>query len=560
MSATGTMPASADSLASISHVIQQKERELHEYHDLRCSQLETLVGERDNLLLESSKRFDQLRGDFEYNLSLIGARDAELDRLESELSSSKEEAEGLRAERGRLLVQIDALERRGAEAARRAEQDRQQQQRILCELQEGIEAMRWAAEEETRAAQTEVQQLRTDVRHAHLLREEALDAQRGDLTSSFEGLLRQTEDGFASKEREVGQQVARLDERMEQLHSENARVRQEAQASQRRAEGLAEELAGREEARQKAQWALDDERASRQIAEDALQHKLQQATLELSAARENAATDLGALQMRVGRAADMLGNEREARAAAEARLEEVRAEARTDLQALEGRLCEAQAQQGRFQRELAQLKEERDEAEGSGGAARVEADGLQLQLAQIEVDYCQAAQELKETRQSLRVREGEATAAMQALQDLRCRVDEREGAARQGLTEQMVQAATEHAAQMAGARRALEAGLAQQRAELAQQAEAGQTSMQQRHEGEMLAAQRRLADLASEAEMRKEALAAKGRELEEERAEGAALRLRLRLQEAQGQMLQHARLDPHFQTGVGLGMGLGGTE
>ena len=68
----------------ISQLIRIKERELHEIHDIRCSQLEKLVVERDELLVKSSQRFEQLRDDFKYNLALLEARDNEIIRLEKQ--------------------------------------------------------------------------------------------------------------------------------------------------------------------------------------------------------------------------------------------------------------------------------------------------------------------------------------------------------------------------------------------------------------------------------------------------------------------------------------------
>lgn len=70
------------SLNDISQLIRIKEKELHEIHDQRCLQLELLISERDSLLIDYGKRFEQLRDDFQYNLALLEARDQEIRRLE----------------------------------------------------------------------------------------------------------------------------------------------------------------------------------------------------------------------------------------------------------------------------------------------------------------------------------------------------------------------------------------------------------------------------------------------------------------------------------------------
>jgi hypothetical protein len=70
------------SLNDISQLIRVKEKELHEIHDQRCHQLELLISERDSLLIDYGKRFEQLKDDFQYNLALLEARDQEIRRLE----------------------------------------------------------------------------------------------------------------------------------------------------------------------------------------------------------------------------------------------------------------------------------------------------------------------------------------------------------------------------------------------------------------------------------------------------------------------------------------------
>jgi hypothetical protein len=112
------------SLTDISQVIAKKEKELHDIHDVRCAKLELLVRERDSLLLESSKRFEKLREDFEYNLSLISARDEEITRLEKDVQSKQLSYDDCYAENRSLSIRIEVMERNEAESIRKMEQDK----------------------------------------------------------------------------------------------------------------------------------------------------------------------------------------------------------------------------------------------------------------------------------------------------------------------------------------------------------------------------------------------------------------------------------------------------
>ena len=93
----------------ISQLIRLKERELHEIHDLRCSQLEKLVAERDSLLLEAGRRFEQLRDDFQYNLALLEARDGEIRRLEGIVEGDNKRIGALESEKRSLTERIESF-------------------------------------------------------------------------------------------------------------------------------------------------------------------------------------------------------------------------------------------------------------------------------------------------------------------------------------------------------------------------------------------------------------------------------------------------------------------
>lgn len=110
--------------AELNQHIEAKERELQEYRERRIGQLESLVEERDQLLLEASKRFEKLRDDFEYNLTLIQARDIEIERLEHELGASRNESEDLHAEVKSLMQHLEAAKLREQDIQKKAELER----------------------------------------------------------------------------------------------------------------------------------------------------------------------------------------------------------------------------------------------------------------------------------------------------------------------------------------------------------------------------------------------------------------------------------------------------
>ena len=120
------------SLNDISQLIRIKEKELHEIHDQRCGQLEQLVTERDSLLIESSKRFEQLRDDFQYNLALLEARDEEIERLEGHILKANTELSITDTDRRALKGRIDLLEIRETERFEKHEENKAANKVLDC--------------------------------------------------------------------------------------------------------------------------------------------------------------------------------------------------------------------------------------------------------------------------------------------------------------------------------------------------------------------------------------------------------------------------------------------
>ena len=238
-----SQPLADKSIGDISSLIRLKERELHEIHDLRCQQLERLVDERDQLILGAQSRFEQLKEDFRYNLTLLEARDQEIARLEQSIATTNSQFADCETERRGLVNRVELLELRDVDRTERAKHDQASNKKILQELKDVIESMRWAAVEESKAKQREIDSLKDELARATHSREESLDSQRRDLTRTFEHLIQQREEAFMGREREFGGQVLSLDSKFEQLSTDNSRLKSELAESARRIERLTEDLA-----------------------------------------------------------------------------------------------------------------------------------------------------------------------------------------------------------------------------------------------------------------------------------------------------------------------------
>jgi DNA repair ATPase RecN len=113
-----------DEINNITNVIRTKDRELQKIQDLRFSQLEKTIEERDQLLLESCRRFERLKNHFQYNLRLLEARDREISRMESILEKHGRDREEVDQQVRNLLSRIDCMEKMDKERTEKFEQEK----------------------------------------------------------------------------------------------------------------------------------------------------------------------------------------------------------------------------------------------------------------------------------------------------------------------------------------------------------------------------------------------------------------------------------------------------
>lgn len=393
--------SSSKSTNDYSSLIRLKERELHEIHDLRVKQLEKVIEEKEGVLMNAQGRFEQLKEDFRYNLTLLEARDQEIDRLEKTLTATNQQLLDCDTERRSLVGRVELLELREVDRVERFKQDQLNSKRILQELKDVIESMRWAAAEEGKTKQREIDNLKEELIRATNSREESLESQRRDLTHTFEQLLSQREATFLSRERDIGGQVISLDSKFEQLSTDNSRLKADVAEGVRRIEHLTEEIALKEEAIRHLQWRLEDERIGRQQADDSLQRRLQQATLELSTCKDLAGKDMNEIQARLDKAVSDAAREKDFRLLVEKRLDESRGSLQQSIALLEAELTECRKREMIQLSELDKIREERDAALERGLMVRLEADSASSRALVLEKACSQSRAEAAESKSQL---------------------------------------------------------------------------------------------------------------------------------------------------------------
>lgn len=408
--------------------------------------------------------------------------------------------------------------------------------------------MRWAADEDARSKTREITLLQADIQQLNLLKEESLESQRRDLTHTFENILKQREKSYSTKEHGIAQQIEVLHSRLEQLHTENTRLKNELGDAVRRCDRVSEDLALQSEVKRQTEWQLEDERASKAVSDNAGQQKLQQATIALEFTKDQHQRDLSDLQRRLSKTIDELTVEKDFRRTVEGRLEEVKQSAQRDLSVLERDVDELHKAELRQQKEIAQLKDERDAILQRYTSAKLELEALDMRYHVMSVDCESACEEVASLRVRLGASEAQLTQSQHEFQDFRCKIGEKENEVLKKSSAQLLDAKSSMYQELSRLKTEHEEAMR----EAAKLSEARQTQLlrevEDRHKEEMLSIQRRLANAESDLELAKERWKLQSKQLDDERTDGAALRLRLKLQESQILKIQQEASELKMQT------------
>jgi chromosome segregation ATPase len=386
-----------------------------------------MVSERDTLLLESSKRFDQLKDDFQYNLALLDARDKEIQRLEAVAESGTLRIKELDIDKKSLLGKIETLMQNENMRINQFDQEKANNKKRLLQLKEEIEHTVWTSGETLKSKERDLTSLRVELTQQKAEYEEQIESQRNDLTKTFERLLQQREDSFKEKERQIGGQIDTLSYKFEHLKNENTRLKTESVEQKRRADLLHEENELKDENYRKLLWKMDDERAAMQRSEDAFQRNLQQLTMQISEAKAEAEKAGAEGQREIDLARNDCQREKELRHSAEKIVEDTRRKFFDEETRYQRELSEGRSREEVLMHEINSLRMERDDALNRLTHGKAEIDAITLQhrglmrdLGSTKDDLLLTSKILEETEARLRTQEAQAEqdreAAIQALE------------------------------------------------------------------------------------------------------------------------------------------------
>jgi hypothetical protein len=159
--------------------------------------------------------------------------------------------------------------------------------------------MRWSNEEELLSRNKEIERLQSEILRLNKQREDSLSSQRRDLSQVFENILRENEEKFAIKEKEIGEQVNMLNDRFERLFTENTRIKKESHEMRINNDKMREEMSRKDDLMRQIQWQMEDLRATSTHSEDELRRKLHSVEVDLAVAKETTSFETSDLLKRL---------------------------------------------------------------------------------------------------------------------------------------------------------------------------------------------------------------------------------------------------------------------
>jgi chromosome segregation ATPase len=157
----------------------------------------------------------------------------------------------------------------------------------LLELKEEIERLVWTASEENKTKEREINSLKDDLERLGIARDQALETQHNELTTSFENILKQREELYSNRENEIMKQLSSWQTKFENSRIENNRIRSDLNELTRRYENAIEDMNKKDESIRELKWQIDDEKMKAQQTEENYQRRIQALNLEINSLNDN---------------------------------------------------------------------------------------------------------------------------------------------------------------------------------------------------------------------------------------------------------------------------------
>ena len=266
----------------LTNFVRRIERELHDINEYRVEKLEVVILEKERAIQDIIEKLEALKGDFEYNVSLLEARDTEIIRMETNNEALSSRLEAKSEETTYLRRKLRQLESKIAASDSMHTRSEMETQGVIFEITKEVNGIKLATKEEMESKQKEIESLRTELRKVLFSHKRAMEHQRENLMFVFEAMIKDREERYTSQVEQISQGISSLNNDLHLLQTENVRLKSELMTSRGEIELLKEEGIQREGYVRQTQQRFYEINEEREKDKGLLEAQQQDATKEIS--------------------------------------------------------------------------------------------------------------------------------------------------------------------------------------------------------------------------------------------------------------------------------------
>ncbi|KAM9816786.1 coiled-coil domain-containing protein 57 [Neosynchiropus ocellatus] len=251
---SGMLTEEDDKLGELEFLVASKEREWKELRAARVHQLEVSLKKSKEECFALRKQNEQLKEDFQFNLSILDERDRELEKYDVMTTKALKLEHSRQTELSRLHEQLAVLEKEKAREADEKQEIQRVHQHDAAQHQVQLDQLKREMASELQKQTGEFEMMKTELERRIEEAERLSCLQKQEMMSAFDSELRIKQHEFNQKMDEMRAVVLSHDAKMKLLSKDNEvhtqarlQVTESLKASQERCEELQRQLHHKDE-------------------------------------------------------------------------------------------------------------------------------------------------------------------------------------------------------------------------------------------------------------------------------------------------------------------------
>ncbi len=243
---------------TLKNLAEQKEKEWRCIQEKRIEFLEKSLKEKCLEFTEEKSKNSRLKEDFKYNLKLLEERDADLDKYEKTIASTRKQMSDKNSEISELKIKIDELKK--SKETEKSELDEVKKYYIgrLSQKQQEIDKYKVQKDAEINIERQEIEKYKRTLKREIQDLQIDLETQRNELKTEFDNVMRKREHEWRLQMEEVNNQDLAKDLQIKMLSNELNIIKEAASGLKTSNEDTSTTMKSLEKKLKEKEWELKD--------------------------------------------------------------------------------------------------------------------------------------------------------------------------------------------------------------------------------------------------------------------------------------------------------------